>query len=157
MSERNPSIADVAAFYHYALSNDLLGPDAPIGWADGLIAESPSPDVRVIELSLRGVGAPKLEILRALDPMFDGMSENAVLLVAQLLRLQLNENLRTEEQVASNLRDLYQHNQCAADVLGDDISCIDEYFEPWMPADTDPCKLVREFLERQEFIALPPM
>lgn len=156
MSRTEPSQADIAAFYHHALERDLLPPHAPITWADDLIVRLANPDIRIIDLSLAD-GQPLGELLRRLRDLFDSQTPVSILLVAALLKLKLDRHELSEAAIANELYALWHRHRLTGEVLGHEVSCIDEAFEPHMPFGTNPQQIVRDFLGRQRPMQLPPL
>jgi hypothetical protein len=145
---------DTAGFYWCALHQDLIPPRLPVQWADRLIAQSDSPDLTIIELSL-AAGKPIDAVMDVLKPMFSRPTIAALQLCGALLNALVTRAIMSEASAANQLYSLRRVDENTIEALGEEIFVIDEWFEEWMYGPTRAHVEVRAFLRRFDQIELP--
>lgn len=145
---------DIASFFWLALNRGLLGPKPVIEWADRLIAESAQPGIHVIDLSLTA-GKPVDSVMDALRPLFSEFTSGAFRLFAALLHRRVLEASLSEAQAANHLYGLYSRHAEAVSILGDEVRCIDEWFEDWAMGPEKAKVSVRDYLAKFSGEQLP--
>jgi hypothetical protein len=158
------SSRDAAAFCWLALRGHLLWPRATVAWADEQIAAAEGPaDPRIIDLSLSAGGPAErvVEAVRALLPDVappPPISARAFRMYAALLHRRVHEGRFSEATAADLLYGLNRRDYVgAAAALGNEIWCIDEFFEDWLYGPKRGATEVRAFLKRFSTEPLPPV
>ena len=149
---------DISGFYRLGLNRGLLGPEAPVAWADAEILRLENPDEPLIDLAL-SAGQSIYRVEAAVRHITDGpyYTAAALQLFGSLLWQRVNDASITTAEAANLLYATTKISADAAAVFGQDVYCIDEFFEPWMMGPELADARVRQLLARFADITLPPI
>jgi hypothetical protein len=148
---------DVAGFYEIALESRLVSIAAVVAWADGEIAAGDVPDEQVIDLAL-AADKPVDAVISILRRFRRGEYTNGSFkILGSILHQELHAGRRTSAATANLLYSIYSRAPNCVDVFGNQVRCIDEYFEPWMMAFVEADAEVRAMLVPFAGEELPPV
>jgi len=149
---------DIAGFYEIALDHRLVPVTAAVAWADGEITAADVPDEQLIELALaadKPIDAV-MSILRRFRSRL-GYTNGSFKILGAFLQRELQAGRRTTAATADLLYSIYSRAPNCDEVFGDQICCIDEFFEPWMMGPERADAEVRAMLQQFAGEELPPV